>query len=71
MVLIDGLMYKLYQEGMDRKIWRLVRNEYTNFKCAAYIAGVPGEWFVAERGVHQVAPLIIRLYQVFINSLMR
>ena len=54
---------------MNRKIWMLIRNGYGNFKCAAYIAGVPGEWFVAERGVHQGAPLSMRLYQVFINSL--
>ena len=25
-VWIDGLMYKLYQEGMKIKIWRLIRN---------------------------------------------
>jgi hypothetical protein len=69
-VWIEGLLLKMHELGMNRKIWRLVADGYDNFRCAAYIAGSPGEWFVAQRGVHQGSPLSMWLYQVFINELL-
>ena len=70
-VWIDGLLFKLLKAGMSPKIWRLIKSGYTDFKCAAYINGRAGEWFTAERGVHQGAPLSMRLYLVYINDLIR
>ena len=68
-VWIPGMLYKLYSTGLDLKTSRLVKNAYEDFKCAAYVAGQPGDWFTPERGVHQGAPLSMKIYQVFINDL--
>ena len=69
-VWIDGLLYKLYQGGIDIKTWKLVRNGYVDFKCAAFVDGQPSEWFHIRRGVHQGAPFSMKLYQVNINALL-
>ena len=66
-----GLMYKLYKAGINRRAWRLIKSGYTNFQCTAFIAGKVGEWFLAEQGVHQGAPLSMGLYCVFINDLLQ
>ena len=68
-VWIPGLMHKLYTAGLNRKSLNLIREAYTNFQCSSYIAGKTEKWFVVTRGVHQGAPLSMRLYQVFINEL--
>ena len=69
-VWVEGLLYKLYIEGMNRKVWRLVKHGYENFQCAVLIGGKTGDWFMTERGVHQGAPLSMKLYQVFLNDLL-
>ena len=58
-VFIPGLMYKLYMSGMRLKPWRLIQGSYTNYECAAYVAGRPGSWFIPEMGIHQGAPLFL------------
>ena len=68
-VWIPGMLHKLYSTGIDLKTLRLVMNAYEGFKCAAFVAGQPGDWFTPERGVHQGAPLSMKLYQIFINDL--
>ena len=70
-VWIDGMLYRLYQEGMNTKTWRLIKDAYTDFKCAIYLDGKTGEWFGPERGVHQGAPFSMRLYKVFLNDLLK
>ena len=70
-VWIEGLLHKLYKSGMSNKIWRLVREGYRNFECSAYVAGRPGGWFIPQRGVHQGAPLSMKLYQVYLNDLLQ
>ena len=70
-VWIPGMLYKLYETGMDKKTWRLIRNGYTGYMCAAYVAGRPGEWFEQTRGVHQGAPISMKIYQVYINELIK
>ena len=69
-VWIDGLLYKLHQGGMDIKTWKLIKNGYQDFQCAAFVDGKPSEWFTVKRGVHQGAPTSMKLYQVLINSLL-
>ena len=69
-VWVNGLIYKLHDLGMHVKTWRLIKDGYNEFNCAAYIGGKPGEWFVAKRGVHQGAPFSMKLYQVFVNELL-
>ena len=65
----NGLMYKLYKMGMDPKMWRLLRNMYSDFKCAVLIDNKLSSWFNIRQGVHQGAPLSLLLYEVFINDL--
>ena len=69
-VWIKGLLYKLHEYGIDIKSWKLIQNGYINFKCAAFVDGKPSEWFIVLRGVHQGAPLSMKLYQVFVNALL-
>ena len=57
------------EAGLSQKTLRMVAEVYNNFQCSAFIAGEWGEWFVPQRGVHQGAPLSMRLYQVYINEL--
>ena len=47
------------------KISCLIKDNYIEFNCAAYIAGKTGEWFVAQRGVRQSATFSMKLYQEF------
>ena len=70
-VWIPGMLYKLYETGIDAKIWRLIQKGYTNFLCAAYVAGEPGDWFIQTRGLHQGAPISMMIYQVYINDLIK
>ena len=56
---------------MSSKICRLIKESYQGFQCAVFIAGEVGEWFHTGRGVHQGAPLSMRLYQIYINDLLQ
>ena len=69
-VWIDGLLYKLHLGGIDIKTWKLIRNGYVDFRCAAFVDGQHSEWFSIKRGVHQGAPFSMKLYQVNINALL-
>jgi hypothetical protein len=69
-VWIEGLMYKLYNTGINLKSWRIIRQLYTKFQCAAYVAGVAGSWFTPARGVHQGAPMSMILYLIYINDML-
>ena len=66
-VWVDGLLYKLYRAGINSKAWSLIYDAYTDFTCAALVAGKPGPWFIPQRGVHQGAHMSVHLYQTFIN----
>ena len=35
----NGLFYKLRQYGMDRKLWRILKNVYDGFQCAVNVGG--------------------------------
>jgi hypothetical protein len=66
----NGLLYKLYKAGMDTKLWRIIKKLYSNFRCCVAINGVRSESFPVTQGVHQGAPLSMRLYQMFNNDLL-
>ena len=66
----NGLLYKLYKAGMDTKLWRIIKKLYSNFQCCVAINGVRSESFPVTQGVHQGAPLSMRLYQMFNNDLL-
>ena len=55
-----------------KKTWRLLlRNGYTDFKCAVILGGETGQWFDIKRGVHQGAPFSMYLYMIFVNDLIK
>ena len=70
-VWVPGLLFKLSQLGMNRKALRFVSEGYKNFQCSVMIDGSWDSWFLPERGVHQGAPLSMRLYQVYVNELLQ
>ena len=55
---------------MRKKPWKIIKDAYSDFQCAAVTGGLPGKWFNVTRGVHQGAPLSMPLYQVFTNELL-
>ena len=68
-VWINGLLYKLYELGIDLKVWKLIRNAYSGFKCAVNVNGQSSGWFDILRGVHQGAPFSMKLYIVYVNKM--
>ena len=55
-VWINELLYRLYQMKIDGKLWRILKDMYTDFQCCVQINGVNSEWFLVEQGLHQGAP---------------
>ena len=68
-VWVKGLLYKLYQKGLNFTTWRLIQSGYDDFYCAVRIGNEIGEYFVIYRGVHQGAPWSMWLYMIFVNDL--
>ena len=52
-VWVKGLLYKLFESGMNPKMWLLVCDAYKNFNCSAFVKGNKGDWFIQTKGVHQ------------------
>ena len=52
-VWINGMLYKLLQLGMDRRLWAIICDSYTYFRCAVNIDGNLSEWFSPRQGVHE------------------
>ena len=59
----DGLLYRLYNIGMEGKLWRLLRDCYGGFRYSVLVNGHTSMDFKVGRGVHQGAPMSMRLYQ--------
>ena len=68
---ILGMLYKLYLEKINPKVWLMVYDAYKNFMCTAYVNGISGPWFVPKRGVHQGAPASMIWYCVLVNNLLK
>ena len=68
---ILGMLYKMYLEKINPKVWLLVYDSYRNFVCTAYVNGIVGPWFSPRRGVHQGAPLSMIYYCVLVNNLLK
>ena len=68
-VWINGLLYKMYELGIDFKVWKLIRNAYLGFKCSVNVNGQSSDWFVILRGVHQGAPFSMKLYILYVNKM--
>jgi hypothetical protein len=66
----EGLLYKLFQGGMDPKLWRMLQKLYNKFECKVQINGELSEGFEAGRGVHQGAPWSMYLFEKYFNNLL-
>ena len=69
-VWIDGLFYRLHEMGVIGKTWRVLYNNYRDFKCKVRIQNLHSEWYVMECGIHQGGFLSLMKYTAFINSLL-
>ena len=69
-VWINGLLLKLFELNVDTKLWRIIKNMYTEFRCTVRIKDEFTEWFDILQGVQQGAPLSLWLYEVFVNDLL-
>ncbi len=70
-VWIEGLFYKLFNLGIEGRLWRILRECYDGFTCQVVVNGVKSGELNVERGVHQGAPLSMRLYQLFNNDMLQ
>lgn len=66
----NGLFYKLRENNMDCKLWRIIRNTYADFQCSVCVCGTLSDWFRPTQGIHQGDILSMRLYGIFINDLL-
>jgi hypothetical protein len=64
-------MYRLYEIGIDGKLWKLIRDLYSGAECCVKIGGRTSQWFTISQGVHQGAPLSMLLFQIFMNPLIK
>lgn len=69
-VWIEGLFYKMFHMGLEGRLWRLLRHSYEGFSCRVVVSGAVSEDLAVQRGVHQGAPLSMRLFQLFNNDLL-
>ncbi len=47
----QGMFVKLHNMGMDPKLWRILVNNYSGFKCAVRVGNMLSEWFEPESKV--------------------
>ena len=64
-----GLFVKLYEMGINGKMWRIVVNAYNGMKSAVLHDGVLSRWFDVKQSVRQGGVLSAWLYLLQINDL--
>ena len=69
-VWIKGLLYKLFRSGINTKLWLMIYNAYSDFKCSVMIDCKIDSWFYVNKGVRQGGPLSMALYTIYINELL-
>ena len=68
-VWIDGLFFKLYNNGMNGKSWRLLRNWYKRQTSRVRANGLISEKFPVQQGVRQGGVLSPWLFLCFNNDI--
>ncbi len=66
----EGMFVKLHDMGLDPKLWRLLVNSYSNFKCSVRVGTKQSEWFEPQQGVHQGDVFSMRLHSLYVNGLL-
>ena len=67
----NGLFYMLHENGMDKKLWRLLIKSYDGFRCCVSIGGQYSEFFEALQGLHQGAPISMTGFALYDNILIK
>jgi hypothetical protein len=70
-VWVDGLLYKIKEAQINKSVWHIIKDLFTNIQCTVQIAGERSDWFEVKRGIPQGAPLSLWFYQVFTNDLIQ
>ena len=65
----DGLKLKLFQYGIDGKLWSLLDELYSNLTSCVRYNNQVSRFFKLERGIRQGSSLSAKLYLVYINEL--
>ena len=67
---INGMLHKLYYNmGVTGKMWRIIRNWYTNMKEFVVVGGKSSRVYEVSQGTRQGGVLSPWLFLVFINDL--
>ena len=69
MIWTDGLFYKMFDTGMDGKLWRTLRDSYSGFKCCVCVNGTLSDSFNVGQSVHQGAPWSMVKFSLVFNDL--
>ena len=66
----NGLWLKLWEHGVQGKMWRVIKGMYESSRSAVLLEGEKSEVFNVEQGVAQGCSLSPILFSVFINGLL-
>ena len=67
----DGLFHKIYNCGINGKLWRVLQSAYSNVKSCVLFDGVISPWFDVCQSVRQGRVLSPWLYVIYLNDLPR
>ena len=66
----DGLFYKMFEAGMDRNLWMILIQMFSNVQCRVKYGKELSESFVAKQGIVQGGPLSLIAYELYNNELL-
>ena len=64
----DGLWKRLWDTGVQGKMWSVIKNMYREVKSCVMVDGEHTSWFETLMGVRQGCVISPILYSVFING---
>ena len=67
----DGLWYRMWDMGIQGKLWQVIRNIYNVNHSYAFLNGCKSDYFDIYQGVVQGCALSPTLFLIFINGLMK
>ena len=67
----DALFVKLYESGVNGKLWRLLKSWYSDLQCHVRIGDIISDGFKVKIGVFQGGKWSGRLFQVFYSELLK
>ena len=69
-VWINGMLYKLFKLGVDKRLLRIISDSYNGFQCTVRVCGIFSAWFIPKQGIHQGYIFSMFLYCVYNNDLL-